>query len=113
MLPHTTRWQFYEVPSSGQVPLAPQQQFYKVLYIYTDQKPNNNHRDMICDESRSLNSSRVDVDEVPGLFSTHVGGVRAIRAVLPAWLRLIQRLVVLECMHRGIPKQVEDGIEPV
>ena len=37
--------------------------------------------------------------------------VRAMRAVLPA--RLLLRLVVLECMRRGIPKQIGDGIELV
>jgi hypothetical protein len=37
-------------------------------------------------------------------------GVLAMRAVLPARLRLRQRLVVLERMHRGIPKQLEDEI---
>jgi len=39
--------------------------------------------------------------------------VRAMRAVIPARLRLLQRLVVLECMRRGIPKQLGDGIELV
>ena len=39
--------------------------------------------------------------------------VRAMRAVLPARLRLLQRLVVLECIRRGMPKQLGNEIELV
>jgi hypothetical protein len=37
-------------------------------------------------------------------------GVRAKRAVLPARLPLLQRLVGLKRMRRGIPKQLEGEI---
>jgi hypothetical protein len=40
-------------------------------------------------------------------------GVWAMRAVPPAWLRLLHRLVVPERMRRGIPKQLGDEIELV
>jgi len=39
--------------------------------------------------------------------------VQAMRAVLTARLRLRLRLVVLERMRRGVPKQLGDGIELV